>query len=139
MNEIIGKSFGELTIVEELEPHITPNGTKQRIVKCKCSCGNVFTTRLSSAKKNKKCTICLFKENRKDLSGSRFGKLTVLSMADDYVSPSGHRLSRCNCKCDCGKIVVVNMSSLISGKTKSCGCSLNTKGLLKDNDELLKK
>jgi hypothetical protein len=57
-----------------------------------------------------------------DITGQKFGKLLVTSMANDYVSPSGHRLSRCNCICDCGNTTVVNMSGLVTGETKSCGC-----------------
>ena len=135
----VDERIGHLVILEELEPHVTPNGSKQRIVKCCCDCGNVFTIRLSSARKNEKCRECLDKERRTDITGKRFGKLVVLSMADDYVSPSGHRLSRCKCLCDCGKTTIVNMSSLVTGSTQSCGCSLNTAGLLRDIPDLVEK
>ena len=40
---IEGKSFGQLTVLSELPPHITPNGSKQRIVRVKCICGKEFT------------------------------------------------------------------------------------------------
>ncbi len=134
-----GETIGELTVLEELAPHITPNGSKQRIIKCRCSCGKEFSIRLVSALKSKKCQECRNKERRKDLTGKRFGKLVVLSMADDYVSPSGHRLSKCSCLCDCGKKTVVFMSDLITGSTRSCGCEHNSKGLLKDYPELVRK
>ncbi|MBQ7473260.1 MAG: zinc-ribbon domain-containing protein [Oscillospiraceae bacterium] len=135
----IGDTIGQLTIIEELDPHITPNGSKQRIVKCICSCGNVFTSRLTAVLKSQKCRECQGKALRVDVTGQRFGHLIVQSMADDYISPSGHRLSQCNCLCDCGKTVVVNMSSLVTGKTQSCGCMRNTQGLLKESPELLLK
>lgn len=79
------------------------------------------------------------KNQRKDITGKKFEHLTVISMADDYVSPSGVRLSRCTCRCDCGKTCTVNMSSLVTGKTKSCGCLSNTRGLLKDNALIMSK
>ena len=60
-------------------------------------------------------------------------------MDTDYISPSGDRLSRCLCKCDCGNTVTVNMASLVTGRTSSCGCIQNTSGLLKDNKELVEK
>ena len=60
-------------------------------------------------------------------------------MDEDYISPSGNRLSRCKCLCDCGKTTVVTMSALVTGKTKSCGCLSNPRGLLKDNQELVQK
>lgn len=134
-----GETFGELLVLAELEPHITPNGSKQRKVKCRCSCGNEFIIGLSLAKKNGKCTKCLKSAERKDITGQQFGKLVVVSMANDYISPSGFRLARCNCVCDCGKSCIVNMSQLVTGKTLSCGCIKKTAGLLKDNAELMKK
>lgn len=135
----IGTVIGDLTILDELEPHITPNGSKQRIVRCRCKCGNEFTVRLESAKKSQKCRECLNKNQRVDITGKRFGKLVVKAMAPDYISPSGHRLSQCECVCDCGKIVIVAMTSLVTGSTKSCGCLHNTAGLLKDCPELMEK
>ena len=137
--EYVGRKIGDLSVLEELDPHITPNGTKQRIVRCKCSCGKEITIGLQNAKKNGKCTDCKLKSNRNDLTGKKYGKLTVISMADDYYSPSGHRLSRCRCLCDCGKECTVNMSALITGSTQSCGCNYNTAGLLKDNESLISK
>ena len=134
---VVGQQFGELTVLEELEPHITPNGSPQRIVKVRCSCGNIYETRLTSAQKSRMCKACLDKKRRQDITGQRFGKLIVTSMADDYISPSGHRLSRCNCLCDCGNTCVVNMSALITGATTSCGCTRNSRGLLKDNQHLV--
>ena len=138
-HDYVGKTLGELIVLEELPPHITPNGSKQRIVRCRCSCGVETTMRLESAKKNGKCNKCLRKDKRVDITGKRFGKLVVISMADDYISPSGFRLSRCNCQCDCGKTTIVNMSELTTGKTKSCGCILNSRGLLKDHPEYMRK
>ena len=138
-HDYIGERIGQLLVLDELEPHITPNDSKQRIIRCQCDCGKVFTTRLSSAQKAQKCRDCLDKERRIDITGKKFGKLLVLSMADDYISPAGHRLSRCKCLCDCGNTVIVNMSGLVTGKTKSCGCLKNTAGLLKDNSDLVAK
>lgn len=38
----------------------------------------------------------------KDLTGQRFGRLTVIERAEDRISPSGKRVVRWKCKCDCG-------------------------------------
>lgn len=53
-----------------------------------------------------------------DITGRRFGRLVVESFA--YVDAGRH--SMWYCKCDCGKITVVQASSLRSGHTNSCGC-----------------
>lgn len=58
----------------------------------------------------------------KSLVGEKFGKLTVLEQADDYISPSGYHMSRWLCECECGNRVVVLRNSLKSGSTQSCGC-----------------
>lgn len=53
-----------------------------------------------------------------DLTGRRFGRLTVLKQAG--TSPSGER--RWLCHCDCGKELTVFAGNLRRGRTQSCGC-----------------
>lgn len=64
--------------------------------------------------------------NKRDLTGQRFGKLTVLRRADapQDGKPSGDRWV---CRCDCGGEASVLGANLVRGHTKSCGC-------LKEND-----
>lgn len=52
-----------------------------------------------------------------DLTGLRFGRLTVLSQG---IKHQGHLTWIC--KCDCGKQIIAIGCNLSSGKTKSCGC-----------------
>lgn len=54
----------------------------------------------------------------KDLSGQRFGKLTVMYEAER--GKNGRRYW--HCKCDCGREKDITTYSLTSGNTKSCGC-----------------
>lgn len=54
----------------------------------------------------------------KDISGQRFGRLTVISIH----SRTGHGEYKWLCQCDCGKEVIVRRGNLISGQAKSCGC-----------------
>lgn len=58
----------------------------------------------------------------KDLTNKKFGRLTVIKRADDYVSPSGQHLTQWLCRCECGNEVIVLACSLKSGRTTSCGC-----------------
>lgn len=60
--------------------------------------------------------------NFQDLTGQRFGKLTVLERTTDYVSPSGNKSTQWLCLCDCGNKKTVSSASLKRGKTQSCGC-----------------
>ncbi len=57
------------------------------------------------------------KSFKKDLTGQRFGRLTVL----EFVPNDKHH-SYWKCKCECGNTSIICISSLISGDTKSCGC-----------------
>lgn len=59
------------------------------------------------------------RKNFDDLTGKRFGRLTVISWAECRQGNTYW-----NCLCDCGKTKVVSRSSLISKKQKSCGCLL---------------
>ena len=61
---------------------------------------------------------------RRDLIGQKFGRLTVIEQADDYVSPQGIRRTKWKCQCSCEKqtILEVTQNALLGGKTLSCGC-----------------
>lgn len=59
----------------------------------------------------------------KDLTGMKFGRLTVIKRVGDYIMPSGEKRSRWLCKCDCGNEITI-IGKRLTGKnsTKSCGC-----------------
>lgn len=63
-----------------------------------------------------------------DLTGQRFGKLTVLEL----VGKKNGKGYYWKCQCDCGNIKDILGSSLRSGNTKSCGCE-QYKGFQKYN------
>jgi hypothetical protein len=54
---------------------------------------------------------------RKDLTGKKFGRLTVLK----YHATISRR-AMWECECECGKRSIVRGGHLIAGATKSCGC-----------------
>ena len=65
-----------------------------------------------------------------DLTGQKFGRLTVIKQGEDYISPKGARKARWICLCDCQlelpeekrKTKLIVGESLKSGLTTSCGC-----------------
>ena len=59
---------------------------------------------------------------RKDLTGQRFDRLTVMYQTEDRVSPIGNHYARYHCVCDCGNEIDIDASNLIKGSAKSCGC-----------------
>lgn len=54
----------------------------------------------------------------KDITGRRFGRLTVLQRASSDTFGNSAWL----CLCDCGKKKVIGRPNLISGNSTSCGC-----------------
>lgn len=62
---------------------------------------------------------------KKDITGVRFGKLVAICFDSEYRYPGGSRTERWLCKCDCGNTVSVLRKGLLSGNTKSCGCSIS--------------
>ena len=57
-----------------------------------------------------------------DLTGFKFGRLTVISRAKDRIEPSGKHRIMWYCRCDCGNEKIVCGESLRDGRSTSCGC-----------------
>ena len=77
--------------------------------------------RVFSEDRNKKISLSKIGKERLDirlnLSGKKFGRLDVIRFSK--MTKGG---SIWVCKCDCGKIVEINGSSMVDGNTSSCGC-----------------
>lgn len=56
-----------------------------------------------------------------DLTGQRFGRLTVIERAENNKRGKTMWL----CKCDCGNTTIAQGTNLKSNHTQSCGCSHN--------------
>jgi hypothetical protein len=59
---------------------------------------------------------------RIDLTGQTFGRLSVLSRAEDRIRPCGRHETYWLCRCECGNDKTVRSSHLMIGSTQSCGC-----------------
>ena len=118
--DLTGQRFGRLTVIERAG--LTSIGGYRW--KCQCDCGNISYPPASSLRNGKTRSCgCLCKENTSkaratDLTGQRFGRLTVIEQAGS-TSIGGYRRK---CRCDCGNVSYPAASSLLRGKTKSCGC-----------------
>lgn len=125
---LIGQKYGEWTVLEQA-PKPKDSKSSSAFWLCKCSCGTkrVISGQVLRQGKSKSCG-CKASTLRgealsEDLTGLRFGALTVISRAprpDNVKSPGSYFL----CQCDCGTEKVIMGKSLRSGKTKSCGCHL---------------
>lgn len=144
------QKFGKLTV---LEKDMQKGNANHPYWVCKCDCGNIKSIRqdVLTNGTTKSCG-CYAKEqarkriqdlklpghNFEDLSGKKFGKLTVLNLEKkEYYKNRG-----CNilykCKCDCGNEIIVNAGNLKSLHTTSCGCKKESSGTIILTD-ILKK
>lgn len=121
--EMVGQRFGRLTVTAMCNER--KNG--RVLWECKCDCGNTIyvTTTVLKNGGTKSCG-CLHRDIMKeqghksvlDLTGQRFGRLTVIRLTDERIRKS----AVWECKCDCGNTAFVTSKNLKSGTTRSCGC-----------------
>lgn len=124
----------KLVFIEELPSVLLPSGVRERKIKVYCPmCGKDFVTDLRRVVKKsstvRQCPSCMSQENNKrigalgkksivDLTGQRFGRLTVLEVTDKRQN----RNPVWKCRCDCGAIKEINGVDLKRGHSQSCGC-----------------
>lgn len=109
-----GAHFGKLTVIK-----FKGSIHNQGYYICKCDCGNETTVSSKDLRRgHTKSCGCIQNKNMDILSGTRFGKLTVIG----YIDSTKHGKRRYLCKCDCGNETKVVVSNLLNGHTKSCGC-----------------
>lgn len=115
--DLTGQTFNDLKVIKKADEQ----DGKRTIWDCKCLlCGSkttATTTQLKSGYK-KSCGCRKNRPNAKDLTGQRFGRLTVIKRN----GTNQHRRAIWRCKCDCGKYTDVSAADILSGNTKSCGC-----------------
>lgn len=118
--DLTGQIFGDLTVIER----DTTVAAREAYWKCRCSCGNIISTR-GSTLRGGKATSCGCMSGKKagekmtkDLTGQTFGELTVLQKDETNTQKGAFWI----CKCSCGTIKTISGSSLRRGATKSCGC-----------------
>ena len=117
--DLSGRRFGRLTVLE-ITNQRTPGGRLYYC--CRCDCGNThLATYGELTRGNVTSCGCKNREIKKDLTGQRFGRLTVIGVA---APPAGRKSStyRWRCRCDCGAETIIPCNNLLKGNTKSCGC-----------------
>ena len=130
--DLTGQVFGDLVVLyrHDVLNEKHKGGVEDRWF-CRClRCGNIVSVSTPNLTQGhvKCCPEC--KSNKfKDETGNRYGNLTVLSRADDYIwtDSAGHenREVQWYCKCDCGNYTIAKGSQLRSGHTTSCGCNIS--------------
>lgn len=110
--EMVGRKFGRLTVIGEAGK----NERGQLMWECQCDCGNKKVVLGHNLRTGN--TVSCGCARGKDLTGQRFGRLTVLKQVEERRDGK----VMWECQCDCGKIHYVSRACLRSGYTKSCGC-----------------
>lgn len=120
--DISGQKFNWLTA---RRPTFEKDSNGAMIWECECECGNLTTGTYTNLKRGHKkscgCAIQLYIDSLTyDISGQRFGMLVA-----QYRNGKRQRDGRIiwHCICDCGNECDVDVNSLVSGHTQSCGCS----------------
>ena len=129
--DLTGHKYGRLTVLGRAENYISPNGFQNTQWDCLCECGNKIVVSQANLRNGETRSCgCLRKEvscerSFIDLTGQRFGRLTVVNRTDNSMHPSGGYSVQWNCICDCGAKVITTSGNLKSGHTISCGCVLS--------------
>ncbi|MBR1454666.1 MAG: hypothetical protein IJ593_08520 [Lachnospiraceae bacterium] len=105
----IGQHYGDWEVI---------GGVKDYKVMCRCSCGKEREVNIYTLKSGKStgCGHAMNKDRIIDLTGQKFGELTVLGYVDNQ---------QWKCKCSCGNIVIKHRNHLLDGRAKSCGHDTN--------------
>nr|DAM47652.1 MAG TPA: PVL ORF-50-like family [Caudoviricetes sp.] len=126
--DLTGRKFGMLMVIKRDvgNDYITPStGRKSARWICKCDCGNIRSVPVQQLRSGHTWNCgCQSKNKFKDLTGQKFGKLTIIERAEDYITPRNEREVQWKCKCDCGRECIVRGHSLRNGHTTSCGCAI---------------
>ena len=128
IKDLTNKRFGRVTVIKL-------HGVDDKLgamFLCRCDCGTEWIVRGSSLTQGQVNSCgCLQKEKAKeigrskleDLTGQRFGHLTVIKRVHNKDKEEKQHTTFWLCKCDCGKETIVAAVRLKKGTTKTCGCS----------------
>ena len=128
--DLTGNKYGKLTVLKKDEERKTKSGSYWI---CQCECGNVKSVKSSSLRRGEiQSCGCLRKEAAQkarenriiDLTGQKFGYLTVLERDDEEQKKHSGALYW-KCICDCGTIKSIRGSNLTrkdGNRIISCGC-----------------
>lgn len=123
--DMTGKEYEYFTVLRKGSGRYTKGGQYKTTWICKCHCGKEFEADAAMIRSGKKksCGCMNFSDHSKmskDLSGMKFGRLTVVRRLkpEEVDNPRNIWL----CKCECGNYIKANANRLKTGHTQSCGC-----------------
>lgn len=124
--DLTGKKFGRLTVLRR--DGVNKQG--EAMWHCSCECGGEISTTGTRLRNGitRSCGCLQFEQRQalgranygtgKNYIGQKFGRWTVLARAGKSPSDAALYL----CKCECGSEKVLQINTLTSGQSNSCGC-----------------
>lgn len=128
-HNLIGQTFGRLTVIAKATPEEIQNSNLKKSTytywKCICSCPEhnikICSSHHLTQGNTKSCGCLIHEQHYNDLTGQKFGHLTVLGRDKSDLS---RVYWKCQCDCSQQTILKVDGNALKNGHTKSCGCSI---------------
>lgn len=111
----VGDRVGKLTILKKEKRN------SRFYFYCRCDCGNekwIRTDALTKKNPTKSCGCDKSKFDKVDLTGKKYGMLTVL----EYTGEGKYHEEIWLCKCECGNIIRRKRNSLVNNRNCNCGC-----------------
>ena len=132
--DISGQRFGRLVAISVDHKEYDNSGNTDYYWRCRCDCGNEIVVQGTVLRRGdtKSCGCLQAEESAKrakerliDLTGKRFGLLTVIERVE--LDESGYGFGKWKCQCDCGNIKLADGYYLKKGMITSCGCLKQSK------------
>lgn len=117
--DLAGRRFGRLVAVKRVP---APAGRYGSEWLCQCDCGGTSTTSAYRLREGKtaSCGCSRKKQTKADLTGQKFGELTVLRRYEGVRLGGG---AHWVCRCSCGNETITRQTRLRANQSRSCGCA----------------
>ncbi len=118
--DLTGERFGKLTVIGPAKKE----GSNKTYWRCNCDCGKETVVEHYHLTEGltKSCGCLRPGRKAEDLTGRRFGRLTVVGPVLQEAEEEKGSRRKWECICDCGNTCVCSGDHLKRGTTKSCGC-----------------
>lgn len=123
--DLTGTRREKLVVVKQLEDRFIGSDGKSQIQwLCLCDCGNerIVTTRQFNHNKPTSCGCWKKPREAQNLTGEKYGKLTVLKVSEERYLAGKRMQIQWECQCECGNSILITTSSWNSRAYYSCGC-----------------
>ena len=129
--DLTNQTFGLLTVIERDKEKELLMAQRRPYWKCQCQCGKIVSVRGShlTTGKSLSCGCLRKKQFFIDITGNKYGSLTVLGYNEQYTKEKRKiikdRTTYWNCQCECGNICIRSKEALLASSYSTChDCSI---------------